>query len=99
MEHLDMTFFAVLAAAGLIAYVVSTYFSRLALRYQRAPSPERIEDLIALIEQIPADELARIEAAIAKKRKLEAIKILHQATHVSLRDAKDAVEHLIEAER
>ncbi len=41
---------------------------------------------------LPPDRLAAIQDALRKRRKIEAVKIYREATGVSLKEAKDAVE-------
>ena len=64
----------------------------------QVPKPAKSAKPSGAAPTLETDDLARIEAALARGEKIEAIKLLREATRLGLSEAKDAVERMM-AER
>jgi large subunit ribosomal protein L7/L12 len=61
---------------------------------RNAPPPRAWPAGAAPIGELPPDLAAEVHALLAQDRKIEAIKLVRQATHLGLREAKEMVERM-----
>jgi len=94
----------VLAAIGLVFLALLGWIMRLSHPRDpllggrkpayRAPLPPSAGPLTPPVTSLPPEVAAQVRAFLSAGRKIEAIKLAREATHLGLKDAKDLVESM-----
>lgn len=99
MEFLDIPLVRAILMGAAFGALVSWLFGRYVPYFNKRFGNVTSPDIEKMIDQLSDSDLSEIKVALDGNRKLEAIKYFRASTNAGLRDAKIAVERLIEQKK